>query len=438
MNFNKDVDNVIKNSKTIALQYKSAEIEPEHLFLSLIGDENFSAYQALEELNIRISTIRETIQDSLVVKGKVNGVQLVDRKNKVQLSQEVTIILENCVNISSDMDVVSIDTDVVLLSLLNTENNILNTMFSKIDKGSVIKKLYEKVTGVSDSIDWDDSDSDSDVPHIEKSTKSKNKKIKLIEQFGDDITKKAKDGSLDPVVGRKIEIKRISQILSRRKKNNPVLIGEPGVGKSAIVEGLAQLIVKGKVPNNIKNKRIFTLNMGALVAGTKYRGEFESRLKGIIKEIEENSDIILFIDEIHTIIGAGSAQGSLDASNMLKPALARGTFQCIGATTLEEYRKHIEKDGALERRFQKIVVEPTTVEETIEILGQLKEKYEDYHKVIYTDDAIESCVKLTDKYMNDRFMPDKAIDAMDEAGAKVHVDSNLINQNQFLFLKIKL
>jgi len=436
MNFNKDVDSVIKNSKTIALEYKSSEIEPEHLFLALIGDENFRAYQVLEEIDIRIPTIRKTIQDSLVMRNQFDHIQIIERKDKVQLSQEVTKILENCAVIISQMDVEFVDTDVVLLSLLNTKNNILNDMFSKIDEGEIIKKLHEKVTGISNNAEeWDD---ESEAPNKGMTQNKTNKKPKLIEQFGDDITKKAKEGKLDPVVGRKVEIKRISQILSRRKKNNPVLIGEPGVGKSAIVEGLAQLIIDGKVPNNIKNKRIFTLNMGALVAGTKYRGEFESRLRGIIKEIEETNDIILFIDEIHTIIGAGSAQGSLDASNMLKPALARGTFQCIGATTLEEYRKHIEKDGALERRFQKVVVEPTTVEETIAILHQLKVRYEDYHKVSYTDEALEACVKLTDKYMNDRFMPDKAIDAMDEAGAKVHVDSNSNQPKSISILEEKI
>ena len=435
MNFNKDVDRVINNSKTIALEYKSSEIEPEHLFLALIDDENFRAYQVLQEIEIRIPKIKKTIQETLIMKNQIEHIQLKDRKDKIQLSQEVTKILENCVNIIDEMNVKYVDTDVVLLSLLNTKNNILNDMFSKINEGEILKKIHKKVTG---NMDWEEND-ESTTPNHEAITKSKNKKAKLIEQFGDDITKKAKDGDLDPVVGRKIEIKRISQILSRRKKNNPILIGEPGVGKSAIVEGLAQRIVDGgNVPNNIRNKRIFTLNMGALVAGTKYRGEFESRLRGIIKEIEETKNIILFIDEIHTIIGAGSAQGSLDASNMLKPALARGTFQCIGATTLEEYRKHIEKDGALERRFQKVVVEPTTTEETIKILKQLKSRYEDYHKVIYTSDAIEACVNLTDKYMNDRFMPDKAIDALDEAGAKVHVDSNSSQPKPISILENKI
>ncbi len=436
MNFNKDVDRVISNSKTIALEYKSVEIEPEHLFLALIDDENFRAYQILKEIDIRISTIKKTIQDALVMRNQLEHVQVKGRKDKIQLSQEVTVILENCLIIVNNMEDTVIDTDVVLLSLINTKNNILNDMFSKIDEGKIIKKLHEKVTGISDSADWEEDD--ENISSKDKSSNNKNKKTKFIEQFGDDITKKAKEGTLDPVVGRKIEIKRISQILSRRKKNNPILIGEPGVGKSAIVEGLAQRIVDGNVPNNIKDKRIFTLNMGALIAGTKYRGEFESRLRGIIKEIEETNNIILFIDEIHTIIGAGSAQGSLDASNMLKPALARGTFQCIGATTLEEYRKHIEKDGALERRFQKVVVEPTTVEETIEILNQLKSRYEDYHKVIYTDDAIEACVKLTDKYMNDRFMPDKAIDALDESGAKVHVDSNSSQPKSISIIESKI
>ena len=247
----------------------------------------------------------------------------------------------------------------------------------------------------------------------------------------------AEEGKLDPVVGREKEIQRVSQILSRRKKNNPLLIGEPGVGKSAIAEGLAIRIIKRKVSRILFNKRVVTLDLASIVAGTKYRGQFEERMKAVMNELEKNDDIILFIDEIHTIVGAGGATGSLDASNMFKPALARGELQCVGATTLDEYRQHIEKDGALERRFQKVIVEPTTVEETIEILNNIKNKYEDHHNVDYTDAAIEACVKLTNRYMTDRFLPDKAIDALDEAGSRVHI-TNINVPNQIVELEAEL
>jgi len=431
MKYSKDVEQVLNKSKEISLKFQSTTIDPEHLFLGLIADNSFLSYQILDDLNIKIPTVKKSIEDILIFKQKnfeTDGDT--QRKTPVKMSNEVSVILTNSEALVADIGESQVDSDIVLFSVINTKNNVINDMFSKVD--SFIENIKSRIMGnygtpettdTESSIDDSDSYNDEITKEVPK-MKTK-KKQKLIEEFGDNITKRAKEGKLDPVVGRKIEIKRISQILSRRKKNNPVLIGEPGVGKSAIVEGLAQLIVKGKVPNNIKNKEIYALNMGALVAGTKYRGEFEARLRGIVEEIEENPNIVLFIDEIHTIIGAGSAQGSLDASNMLKPALARGTFQCIGATTIEEYRKHIEKDGALERRFQKIAVDPTTVEETIKILKNLKSRYEEFHTVSYTDDAIEACVNLTDKYMNDRFMPDKAIDAMDEAGAKVHVDSKI-------------
>ncbi|MGY8915454.1 MAG: ATP-dependent Clp protease ATP-binding subunit, partial [Flavobacteriales bacterium] len=250
---------------------------------------------------------------------------------------------------------------------------------------------------------------------------NKKSKTPVLDNFGRDLTQMAEENKLDPVVGREKEIERVSQILSRRKKNNPLLIGEPGVGKSAIAEGLALRIINKKVSRILYNKRVVTLDLASLVAGTKYRGQFEERMKAVMNELEKNDDIILFIDEIHTIVGAGGATGSLDASNMFKPALARGEIQCIGATTLDEYRQYIEKDGALERRFQKVIVEPTTVEETIEILKNIKGKYEDHHNVIYTDEAIIACVKLTNRYMTDRFLPDKAIDALDEAGSRVHI-----------------
>jgi ATP-dependent Clp protease ATP-binding subunit ClpC len=266
---------------------------------------------------------------------------------------------------------------------------------------------------------------------------NKKSKTPVLDNFGRDLTEMAEDGKLDPVVGREKEIERVSQILSRRKKNNPLLIGEPGVGKSAIAEGLALRIIQKKVSRILFNKRVVTLDLASLVAGTKYRGQFEERMKAVMNELEKNDDIILFIDEIHTIVGAGGATGSLDASNMFKPALARGDIQCIGATTLDEYRQYIEKDGALERRFQKVIVEPTSVEETITILNNIKDKYEDHHNVTYSQEAIEACVKLTDRYMSERFLPDKAIDALDEAGSRVHI-TNIEVPAQILELEKQL
>jgi len=277
----------------------------------------------------------------------------------------------------------------------------------------------------AESFSSDEGNSDDlsrDNPFIQNTPKTVRKsKTPVLDNFGRDLTELAEEGKLDPVVGREKEIERVSQILSRRKKNNPLLIGEPGVGKSAIAEGLALRIIKHKVSRVLFNKRVVTLDLASLVAGTKYRGQFEERMKAVMNELEKNDDIILFIDEIHTIVGAGGATGSLDASNMFKPALARGEIQCVGATTLDEYRQYIEKDGALERRFQKVMVEPTTEEETIEILNNIKDKYEDHHNVSYTDEAIVACVKLTNRYMSDRFLPDKAIDALDEAGSRVHI-----------------
>jgi ATP-dependent Clp protease ATP-binding subunit ClpC len=266
---------------------------------------------------------------------------------------------------------------------------------------------------------------------------AKKSKTPVLDNFGRDLTQMAEENKLDPVVGREKEIERVSQILSRRKKNNPLLIGEPGVGKSAIAEGLALRIIDKKVSRILYNKRVVTLDLASLVAGTKYRGQFEERMKAVMNELEKNNDVILFIDEIHTIVGAGGATGSLDASNMFKPALARGEIQCIGATTLDEYRQYIEKDGALERRFQKVIVEPTTIEETIEILHNIKGKYEEHHNVSYTDAAIEACVKLTSRYMTDRFLPDKAIDALDESGSRVHI-VNMDVPKQILELEKKL
>ena len=416
MKINTDVEKCISKSKEYATKFETDNsILPEHLFLALIDNDEYSSVKKLKKYGINIDSIRTTLEGFLSTYQAY--VKVTNNNSSVKLSIAVDTIFKLSEKYISETQYEELDTDLLMLSIIETANNVVYEMFLNI---SDIKLSLK-----NDILNNASSES-SDPEKMQQKTQTKTKKGKdsVIELYGDDITNKAKKGLLDPVVGRTIELKRITQILSRRRKNNPVLIGESGVGKSAIIEGLAQRIISGDVPNNIKDKRIITLNMGALVAGTKYRGEFESRLKDIIDEMKESSDVILFIDEIHTIVGAGSAQGSLDASNMLKPALARGDFQCIGATTLEEYRKYIEKDLSLERRFQKVIVEPATKDETFEILKNLKSRYEDFHLVSYTDDAIKACVELTDRYINDRFLPDKAIDALDESGAKVHCDKN--------------
>ena len=331
----------------------------------------------------------------------------------------------------------SINTAHLLLCILRNENDPTTKLLEKLNLNyEVVKDQFKEIISennddfedISSSNTYEEEEDDKDDsieqnPFTVKSNSSKSKKSKtpVLDNFGRDLTAFANEGKLDPIVGRKNEIERVSQILSRRKKNNPLLIGEPGVGKSAIAEGLAIRIIERKVSRLLYNKRVISLDLASVVAGTKYRGQFEERMKAVMNELEKNKDIILFIDEIHTIVGAGGAMGSLDASNMFKPALARGEIQCIGATTVDEYRKYIEKDGALERRFQKIMIEPTSIKETIEILQNIKNKYEDHHNVKYTDEAIEACVKLTDRYINDRNLPDKAIDAMDEAGSRIHI-----------------
>jgi ATP-dependent Clp protease ATP-binding subunit ClpC len=345
----------------------------------------------------------------------------------------------------------SINTAHLLLCILRNENDPTTKLLNKlkVDYDNVKEQFKFMITNDDNYLDLPKSesfsdeeasaeDSSKDNPFGQSTTKgSKKSKTPVLDNFGRDLTALAEEGKLDPVVGREKEIQRVSQILSRRKKNNPLLIGEPGVGKSAIAEGLAERIVKRKVSRILFNKRVVTLDLASLVAGTKYRGQFEERMKAVMNELEKNDDVILFIDEIHTIVGAGGATGSLDASNMFKPALARGEIQCIGATTLDEYRQYIEKDGALERRFQKVIVEPTTVQETIEILNNIKSKYEDHHHVDYTPEAIEACVTLTNRYMTERFLPDKAIDALDEAGSRVHI-TNIEVPKQIIELEKQL
>ena len=446
--YSKEVGKAIKESKEIAIGINSNEIRPEHLFLALtqkknsngiwINNESSKIYKILHEMNLNIDAINHTLRDWSIETQKQIGVFNLKSNSIISLELQTNIILENSTKFALKMNATQVEPEHIFYSILENSTNLVSELFTK--SPDVYKNLKLRLKKEEDEELEDElfnNDIDMEEREIPKENMG-NKKQKLIEQFGTDLTKLAKEGVLDPVVGRKNEIKRISQILSRRKKNNPVLVGEPGVGKTAIAEGIAQLIVEGKVPENLKNKRIINLDMGSLVAGTKYRGEFEQRLRGIIKEMEENRNYIVFIDEIHTIIGAGSAQGSLDASNMLKPALSRGSFQCIGATTLDEYRKYIEKDAALERRFQKVVVDPSTKAETLEILENLKQRYEDFHKVTYTDDALKACVFLTDKYMSEKHLPDKAIDALDEAGSKVHVNRTINTPKKIQDLEIKI
>ena len=433
-NFSPRVKDVIAYSKEEALRLGHEFIGTEHLMLGLLRDGNGKAVSILNTLDIDLNHLRRKVE-ILSPANPQTETNENDKKN-LHLTRQAERALKTTFLEAKLFQSTSINTAHLLLCILRNENDpttkLLNKM--KIDYDGVKDQFKSLISSDEDFIDNPTSESfpnDDELPAEQPgkenlfsgSTTKTNKKSKtpVLDNFGRDLTFLATEGKLDPVVGREGEIQRVSQILSRRKKNNPLLLGEPGVGKSAIVEGLALRIVQRKVSRILFDKRVVTLDLASLVAGTKYRGQFEERMKAVMNEIEKNDDIILFIDEIHTIVGAGGATGSLDASNMFKPALARGELQCIGATTLDEYRQYIEKDGALERRFQKVIVEPTTVEESIEILQNIKDKYEAHHHVTYTDEAIEACVKLTNRYMTERFLPDKAIDALDEAGSRVHI-----------------
>lgn len=432
-NFSPRVKDVIAYSKEEALRLGHDFIGTEHLMLGLLRDGNGKAISILDALDVDLDHLRRKVEILSPANPNSDNVQK-DKKN-LHLTRQAERALKTTFLEAKLFQSSSINTAHLLLCILRNENDPTTKLLHKlkVDYDGVKEQFKSMITSDDDYLDTPTSESfpsDSDESNEGKegtfgaTTGQKgNKKSKtpVLDNFGRDLTRLAEDDKLDPVVGREKEIERVSQILSRRKKNNPLLIGEPGVGKSAIAEGLALRIINKKVSRILYNKRVVTLDLASLVAGTKYRGQFEERMKAVMNELEKNDDIILFIDEIHTIVGAGGATGSLDASNMFKPALARGEIQCIGATTLDEYRQYIEKDGALERRFQKVMVEPTTVEETIEILQNIKGKYEDHHNVNYTEDAIIACVKLTNRYMTDRFLPDKAIDAMDEAGSRVHI-----------------
>lgn len=433
-NFSPRVKDVIAYSKEEALRLGHDFIGTEHLMLGLLRDGNGKAISILDALDVDLDHLRRKVEILSPANPNAGAAQK-DKKN-LHLTRQAERALKTTFLEAKLFQSSSINTAHLLLCILRNENDPTTKLLHKlkVDYDGVKDQFKSMITSDDDYIDSPTSESfpsDSDEPNEEKegtfgssSTGQKgNKKSKtpVLDNFGRDLTKMAEENKLDPVVGREKEIERVSQILSRRKKNNPLLIGEPGVGKSAIAEGLALRIINKKVSRILYNKRVVTLDLASLVAGTKYRGQFEERMKAVMNELEKNDDVILFIDEIHTIVGAGGATGSLDASNMFKPALARGEIQCIGATTLDEYRQYIEKDGALERRFQKVIVEPTSVNETIEILKNIKGKYEDHHNVIYTDEAIMACVNLTNRYMTDRYLPDKAIDAMDEAGSRVHI-----------------
>lgn len=432
-NFSPRVKDVIAYSKEEALRLGHDFIGTEHLMLGLLRDGNGKAISILDALDVDLDHLRRKVEILSPANPNSGGIQK-DKKN-LHLTRQAERALKTTFLEAKLFQSSSINTAHLLLCILRNENDPTTKLLHKlkVDYDGVKDQFKSMITSEDDYIDSPAAESfpsDSDEPVEGKEGSfgaasgqkgSKKSKTPVLDNFGRDLTRLAEDNKLDPVVGREKEIERVSQILSRRKKNNPLLIGEPGVGKSAIAEGLALRIINKKVSRILYNKRVVTLDLASLVAGTKYRGQFEERMKAVMNELEKNDDVILFIDEIHTIVGAGGATGSLDASNMFKPALARGEIQCIGATTLDEYRQYIEKDGALERRFQKVMVEPTTVEETIEILMNIKGKYEDHHNVNYTDEAIIACVKLTNRYMTDRFLPDKAIDALDESGSRVHI-----------------
>jgi ATP-dependent Clp protease ATP-binding subunit ClpC len=446
-NFSPRVKEVLSHSKDEALRLGHDFIGTEHLLLGILKDGSGKAISILDQLDIDLDHLRRKVE--ILSPSNTEGLTSNDKKN-LRLTRQAERAIKTTFLEAKLFQSTTINTAHLLLCILRNENDPTTRLMQKmkVDYDTVKEQFKSMITQDEDYLDSPSADSfseSSDLPEEEnasnKASSSSKKGVKsktpVLDNFGRDLTKLAEENKLDPVVGRSKEIERVSQILSRRKKNNPLLIGEPGVGKSAIAEGLALRIIQKKVSRILYNKRVITLDLASLVAGTKYRGQFEERMKAVMNELEKNRDIILFIDEIHTIVGAGGATGSLDASNMFKPALARGEVQCIGATTLDEYRQHIEKDGALERRFQKVIVEPTSIDETIEILQNIRERYEDHHNVRYTDEALTACVSLTNRYISDRFLPDKAIDALDEAGSRVHI----INMNvpkQILELEKKL
>src|SRR5690554_649826 len=422
--FSNRVKEVISLSREEALRLGHDYIGTEHLLLGMIREGEGVAVSILKKLGVPLDELRNSVERAVKGTASHNGKNLANIPLTRQSEKVLKITYLEAKIFKSQL----IGTEHLLLSILRDEDNIATQILQKFETSyDAVKEILEFQTDQTPraGAEADDPDEDSSKLFGSSSGSSKGASEKsrtpVLDNFGRDLTKMAEEDKLDPIVGREKEIERVSQILSRRKKNNPILIGEPGVGKSAIAEGLALRIVQRKVSRVLFNKRVVTLDLASLVAGTKYRGQFEERMKAVMSELEKSPSVILFIDELHTIVGAGGASGSLDASNMFKPALARGEIQCIGATTLDEYRQYIEKDGALDRRFQKVMIEPATQEETIEILNRIKDKYEEHHNVTYTPEAIEACVNLTTRYITDRFLPDKAIDALDESGSRVHL-----------------
>ncbi len=438
----KNTKKVISDSRDEAIRLKNGHIGVEHLFLGVVRERECSAYRLLEAMGVDMGAMKSRIETAI---GQQQSNITYTEESEIPMLKQTEKVLRLAFLESTKLKENEIRTEHLVLAILMEGENVAARLLereginyakffnmlknNRDDQGKTKENIedYEAKFDLNDEEDDDFPYANPDEPS--RSESSKGGKTPALENFGRDLTKAAEEGRLDPIVGRTKELERIAQILSRRKKNNPVLIGEPGVGKSAIAEGLAQRIIEGRVPRTLYNKRVISLDLASLVAGTKYRGQFEERMKAILSELERNHNIIIFIDEIHTIVGAGSASGSLDASNMFKPALARGEIQCIGATTLDEYRQYIEKDGALERRFQKVLVEAATAEETFEILSNIRDKYEDHHGVKYSDDALKACISLTERYVSDRLLPDKAIDAMDEAGARVRIANVRIPQD---------
>ncbi len=431
-NFSAQVKEIISFSREEALRLGNDFIGTEHLVLGLIRDGENTAVTLLKKCNVDLYELRKEIEMAIKDKSGKNIANI----NSLPLTRQAEKVIRITVLEAKSLKSPMVETEHLMLSILKNKENIATQILNNFD---VDYDLFRNELGIvatnnpnpkAEYNDDDDQDNDDKFGAAkQKQTTNAKTKTPVLDNFGRDITKLAELNSLDPIVGREAEIERVSQILSRRKKNNPILIGEPGVGKTAIVEGLALRIVQRKVSRVLFDKRVISLDLAALVAGTKYRGQFEERMKAIMNELEKNRDVILFIDEMHTIVGAGGASGSLDASNIFKPALARGELQCIGASTLDEYRMHIEKDGALDRRFQKVLIEPPSVDDTIKILHNIKDKYEDYHNVSYDDAAVDACVKLSDRYVTDRLLPDKAIDVLDEVGARVHLKNINVPEN---------
>lgn len=436
-NFSNDLRTVLDQSHLEATRHNDSVLRAEHLLMSILSKNETNAFKALHELldDDTMYRLRDNLDKTLFECSSRQG-------NVMGVSDLANRIIKLSVLEARMLKTNTVDSEHLLLALFhNNEVQSLAIMEEFRNEGVTYETLYKLLANVTDtpkmgaSFGDDDEDEEDDTMFSndnrepakrQGSAPKRGNDTPVLDKFGNDMTRAAEEGRLDPVIGREVEIERLAQILSRRKKNNPVLIGEPGVGKSAIVEGLALRIVERKVSRILFGKRVISLDMASIVAGTKYRGQFEERIKAILNELSKNKDIILFIDELHTIVGAGNASGSMDAANLLKPALARGEIQCIGATTIDEYRKNIEKDGALERRFQKVMVEPTSPDETLSILNNIKDKYEEHHNVNYTPEALEACVKLTDRYVSDRNFPDKAIDALDEAGSRVHVTNIVV------------